>query len=334
MKFIKESFTFNDILLEPNLHSGKSRTKINLRTTSFGKTLSLPIIAAPMDTVVNKEVCKIMEDNGGLAILPRFDNNNDVLELRQSKLYNVLAIGIISEKELEHKIKEQKPAAILIEVAHAHQGPVLELAEHILNKYPHLPLVVGNIASISAACDFARIGVQELKIGVGPGAACRTREVTGCGVPQGSAIYEIRKALDGLNFNTRLIADGGIKNSGDIVKALALGADSVMIGSLLASAQETPGKRFFVDNQEYKEYRGMASKAVMENRGIKRAAEGVSSSIKVSGKLEDILSELKDGVQSGLSYLGFDSLQELKENRDCIRVRIVMPGSYPETATI
>jgi IMP dehydrogenase/GMP reductase len=332
MKIIRESFTFNDILLEPALHSGKSRREIDLTTSSFGKTLSLPIIAAPMDTVVNPEVCKIMEQNGGLGILPRFEGLVEgIAALKQDNLFSVLAIGIISKEELQKQIEQFNPDSILIEVAHAYQKPVLELCKHIVKAYPNIPLTVGNLANAEAVIEFARVGVRSIKIGVGPGANCKTRQVTGCGVPQGVAIYEARKAADTLKSKIEIIADGGIKNSGDIVKALALGADSVMVGSLLASAQETPGKRFFINNEEYKEYRGMASKDVMQNRGIKRAAEGITTSIKVSGSLEDILLELKDGIQSGLSYLGFDSLQELKENRDSIRVRVVMPGSYPET---
>lgn len=335
MKIIRESFTFNDILLEPALHSGKSRKEINLNTTAFGKELSLPIIAAPMDTVVNPEVCQIMEENGGLAILPRFkDLEQNISTIKQNKLFTVLAIGIITPDELHKKMEELKPDSILIEVAHAYQKPVLELCEHIITRYPKTPLTVGNIATPEAIIEFARIGVRSIKIGVGPGAACRTRTVTGCGVPQGAAIYEARKVADTLKKKIEIIADGGIKNSGDIVKALALGADSVMIGSLLASAIESPGEIFHVDNKPYKMYRGMASNDVMAERGIKRAAEGVTSKVPVRGTLTEIIQELKDGIQSGLSYLGFDSLEELKQNRDSIRVRVVMLGSHPETATI
>lgn len=335
MKIIRESFTFNDILLEPALHSGKSRKEINLNTYAFGKELSLPIIAAPMDTVVNPEVCRLMEDNGGLAILPRFkDLEQSVAELKENKLFTVLAIGIIAPDELHKKMQDLNPDSILIEVAHAYQKPVLELCEHIIARYPTIPLTVGNIATPEAIIEFARIGVRSFKIGIGPGAACQTRTVTGCGVPQGAAIYEARKVADTLKKKIEIIADGGIKNSGDIVKALALGADSVMIGSLLASATESPGEVFYIDNKQYKVYRGMASSDVMTERGIKRAAEGVTSKVPVRGTLTEILQELKDGIQSGLSYLGFDSLEELKQNRDSIRVRVVMPGSHPETATI
>jgi IMP dehydrogenase len=333
--FIQNSFTFGDILLEPALHSGKSRKEINLNTTAFGKKLSLPIIAAPMDTVVNSEVCKIMDQSGGLGVLPRFKNLDiNFSELKRSNLYGVLAIGVISSEELRNKIDTLKPNAILIEVAHAHQKPVLELCSYILQCYPNIPLTVGNVASAGAVLDFARIGVSSIKVGVGPSPVCSTRSITGCGVPQGSAIYEARKAANSTGNKIEIIADGGIKNSGDIVKALALGADSVMIGSLLASAIESPGELFHIDNKPYKVYRGMASNDVMNERGIKRAAEGITSKVPVCGTLTDILQELKDGIQSGLSYLGFDSLEELKDDRESIRFRMVMPGSFPETATM
>lgn len=335
MKIIRESFTFDDLLLEPGLHSGKSRKEIDLTTYAFGKKLTLPIIAAPMDTVVNNKVCTIMQNNGGLGILPRFEHlDENFRELKMLGLYGVLAIGIIGEKELEDKINRLKPNSILIEVAHAHQKPVLQLAKHILNNYPHLPLTVGNVASPRAIYDFIRIGVTEIKLGVGPGSLCSTRTVTGCGVTQGTAIREARNVIDSSNKSVRLIADGGIKNSGDIVKALALGADSVMIGTMIGRTWEAPGDVYYVDNKPYKNVRGMASEDVMKNRGIKRIAEGVSRDIPILCHLESLLNDFRDGIQSGLSYLGFDSLNELKTNRDSIIGRIVMPGSYRETGTI
>lgn len=336
MKIIREAFTFDDFLLEPGLHSGKSRKEIDLTTYAFGKKITLPIIAAPMDTVVNNKVCAIMQNNGGLGILPRFEHlDENFRELKQLGFYGVLTIGIIGEKELEHKINKLNPNSILIEVAHAHQKPVLELAKHILNNYPHIPLTVGNVASPRAIHDLIRIGVCEIKLGVGPGNLCSTRAVTGCGVPQGTAIREARKVIEASHKqNVRLIADGGIKTSGDIVKALALGADSVMIGTMIGSTWEAPGSVYYIDDKPYKNVRGMASEDVMKNRGIKRVAEGVSRDVPILCHLESLLSHLKDGIQSGLSYLGFDSLNELKTNRDDIVVRMIMNGAIRENGTI
>lgn len=335
-RFITNSFTYNDILIEPALYNGRSRREIDLTTNYLGRDFSLPIIAAPMDTVVDSNVCGIMEENGGLAILPRFNKvESEIAEARNNETsYIVLPVGIITPKELDVKIEETKPNAILIEVAHAHQTSVLELSKYILNNYPHIPLMIGNIATISAAKDFIRIGVQNIKVGVGPSPVCKTREITGCGVPQGSAVLEIKKFAESIGSDVRIIADGGIKNSGDIVKALALGADAVMIGSLLACASDAPGDVFYIDNKPYKTYRGMASSDVMKERGINRAAEGITAKVPVRGTLTEIIEELKDGIQSGLSYLGFNSLQELKENRDSITFRLVMPGSYAETMTM
>jgi IMP dehydrogenase len=339
VNFIKNSFTYDDLLLEPRLFNGKSRKDIDLSTEICGNKLRTPIIAAPMDTVVDPYVLITMSENGGMGIIHRFCDYQKILkQLAWEGIYRMMPVGLISEQEVLEQVNNVKPEGLLIEVAHAHQTTVLKLARFIKDEFPNIPLMVGNIASTRAALDFAEIGVDAVKIGVGPSPVCSTRSVTGCGVPQAFAVAEIYGALARnwkYTYNMpQIVADGGIKSSGDIVKALALGADAVMIGSLLAQAKDGPGETIEIDGITYKTYRGMASEDVMKNRGIKRAAEGVTSKVKVTKTLSEIMSDLTDGIQSGLSYLGFNSLQELKANRDSIFAHIITNGARAENATI
>ena len=330
------AFTYDDILLEPRKFSGTSRREIDLSTEICGARLDTPIIAAPMDTVVDKKTVMKLENLGALGIIHRFcDYKSIVKDLIKNDYFGVLPIGLIKNYEADEQIYETQPSAILIEVAHAHQSNVLKLAEFIKGTYPKIPLMVGNIATKEAAIDFAKIGVDAIKVGVGPSPVCSTRSVTGCGVPQATAVRTVYYGiLASSGKRPKIIADGGIKNSGDIVKALALGADAVMTGSLLAQATDGPGEVFHIDGVAYKTYRGMASEDVMKERGIKRAAEGVTAKIRATKPLDEILQDLTDGIQSGLSYLGFNSLKELKENRDSIFAHLITNASRVETSTI
>ena len=330
------AFTYDDILLEPRKFSGTSRREIDLSTEICGAKLDTPIIAAPMDTVVDKKTVMKLENLGALGIIHRFcDYKSIVKELAKNDYFAILPIGAIKTNEVDEQIYETNPSAILIEVAHAHQVSVLKLAEFIKKHYEHIPLMVGNIATRAAAIDFAKIGVDAIKVGIGPSPVCSTRSVSGCGVPQATAIKNVYEALSGYSQKRpAIIADGGIKSSGDIVKALALGADAVMVGSLLAQATDGPGEVFHVDGVAYKTYRGMASEDAMKERGIKRAAEGVTSKVRATKTLEEILQELTDGIQSGLSYLGFNSLQELRENRDSIFAHLITNASRAENSTL
>ena len=330
------AFTYDDILLEPRKFSGTSRREIDLSTEICGAKLDTPIIAAPMDTVVDKKTVMKLENLGALGIIHRFCDYQEIIkDLIRDSYYAVLPIGSITREEAKKQIDNTNPNCVLIEVAHAHQSNVLKLAEFIKNNYEHIPLMVGNIATRAAALDFAKIGVDAIKVGIGPSPVCSTRSVSGCGVPQATAVKNVYEALYGYSQKMpTIIADGGIKNSGDIVKALALGADAVMIGSLLAQATDGPGEVFHVDGVAYKAYRGMASEDVMKERGIKRAAEGITAKIRTTKPLDEILQDLTDGIQSGLSYLGFNSLKELKENRDSIFAHLITNASRAETSTM
>ncbi len=233
---------------------------------------------------------------------------------------------------------------ISIDTAHGHSVYVIEAAKKVKKKYPQLELVVGNIATGEAAKALAKIGADAVKVGVGPGSICTTRIVAGIGLPQLSAVYEAAKALKG--SNTKIIADGGIRFSGDIVKALAAGADSVMIGSLLAGTEEAPGELIIYEGRRFKSYRGMGSLEAMEDGSKDRyfqdveddikklVPEGISGRVPFKGSVAEILYQLVGGLKAGMGYCGAKNLEKLKAAKF---VKITAAGvheSHPHDVSI
>jgi IMP dehydrogenase len=233
---------------------------------------------------------------------------------------------------------------ISIDTAHGHSKGVMEAAKKVKKKYPSLELIVGNIATGEAARALAKIGVDAVKVGVGPGSICTTRIVAGIGLPQLSAVYESAKALKG--SGVKAIADGGIRFSGDIVKALAAGADSVMIGSLLAGTEEAPGELIIYEGRRFKSYRGMGSLEAMEDGSKDRyfqdveddikklVPEGISGRVPFKGSVAEILYQLVGGLKAGMGYCGAKNLEKLKTAKF---VKITAAGvheSHPHDVSI
>lgn len=233
---------------------------------------------------------------------------------------------------------------ISIDTAHGHSRGVMETAKKVKNKYPEIDLIVGNIATGEAAKALAGIGADAVKVGVGPGSICTTRVVAGVGLPQLSAVYEAAKALKG--SPTRVIADGGIRFSGDIVKAIAAGADTVMIGSLLAGTEEAPGEVIIYEGRKFKSYRGMGSLEAMETGSKDRyfqdveddvrklVPEGISGRVPFKGLVSEVLYQLVGGLRAGMGYCGSADISKLKEARF---VKITSAGvleSHPHDVTI
>ena len=233
---------------------------------------------------------------------------------------------------------------ISIDTAHGHSKGVMEAAKKVKRKYPDLEMVVGNIATGEAARALAKIGVDAVKVGVGPGSICTTRVVAGVGLPQLSAVYEAAKALKG--SGVKAIADGGIRFSGDIVKALAAGADSVMIGSLLAGTEEAPGELIIYEGRRFKSYRGMGSLEAMEDGSKDRyfqdveddikklVPEGISGRVPFKGSVAEILYQLVGGLKAGMGYCGAKNLEKLKTAKF---VKITAAGvheSHPHDVSI
>jgi IMP dehydrogenase len=233
---------------------------------------------------------------------------------------------------------------ISIDTAHGHSKGVTEAAKRVKKKYPELDLVVGNIATGEAARALAKIGADAVKVGVGPGSICTTRVVAGVGLPQLSAVYEAAKALKG--SPTKVIADGGIRFSGDIVKAIAAGADSIMIGSLLAGTEEAPGEVIIYEGRKFKSYRGMGSLEAMEDGSKDRyfqdveddvkklVPEGISGRVPFKGLVSEVLYQLVGGLKAGMGYCGAKNIAKLKQAKF---VKITSAGvteSHPHDVSI
>jgi IMP dehydrogenase len=233
---------------------------------------------------------------------------------------------------------------ISIDTAHGHSKGVIETAKRVKKKYPELDLIVGNIATGDAAKALAKIGADAVKVGVGPGSICTTRVVAGIGMPQLSAVYEASKALKG--SDVAVIADGGIRFSGDIVKAIAAGADSIMIGSLLAGTEEAPGEMIIYEGRKFKTYRGMGSIEAMEDGSKDRyfqdveddvkklVPEGISGRVPFKGLVSEVLYQLVGGLKAGMGYCGAKNIEKLKQAKF---VKITSAGvaeSHPHDVTI
>lgn len=333
MKLIKAtSFrTFDDVLLEPQYSNIESRDEVDLSQLFFDNfLLKVPIISANMSTVTEykmaHEMCKI----GAMGILHRFMSPNElsfqVRQLIEKDIPVHLSTGIKEwPSPFEHIFQYAK--SVTIDVAHAHNIKVFNAIEDFRIKFPKTNLIVGNIATAAAAVDFLDpvFNIQALKVGIGPGAACTTRLVTGVGVPQLTAIQEVVRIRDRYNPKVRVIADGGIKYSGDIVKALAAGADAVMLGRLLAGADEAPGER----DARYgtKLYTGQSTFGSNAERG---AVEGVSNSIETTGPVCDTIRGFANAIRSGMAYCGARTLKELRDNATFLDVSAgTMLESHP-----
>jgi IMP dehydrogenase len=233
---------------------------------------------------------------------------------------------------------------ISIDTAHGHSKGVIDAAKRVKKKYPELDLIVGNIATGDAAKALAKAGVNAVKVGVGPGSICTTRVVAGIGMPQLSAVYEASTALKG--SDVKIIADGGIRFSGDIVKAIAAGADSIMIGSLLAGTEEAPGEVIIYEGRKFKSYRGMGSLEAMEDGSKDRyfqdveddvkklVPEGISGRVPFKGLVSEVLYQLTGGLKAGMGYCGAKTIEDLKQAKF---VKITSAGvteSHPHDVTI
>lgn len=308
---IKPAFTFDDVLLVPRTGVLDSRKDADISSELVKDfKLDVPIISANMPSVTEHHMARAMRDAGGLGILHRFNTvEENVEEYSMGTIGGTREVGSSFGYKDWARVVELYEAGCRIfclDVAHGDHELTVKHIEIFKEGYPDCILIVGNVATFWAASKLAEAGADAIKVGVGPGAACRTREVTGFGVPQLSAIIEVERVKK-YYPDVKVIADGGIKNSGDIVKALAAGADTVMIGSLLAGCDEAPNPG---------EYYGNASEHVNGHR----APEGSYGRVVRTGKVEDVIKELAWGIRSGVSYGGATNLHELRENAEFIQV--------------
>jgi len=320
-------YSFDDVLLVPQHSQVASRQDVDLSTRLGSLELKLPILSANMDTVTEGDMAVAMHKAGGAGVLHRFADRHDV----QRWLFKCRDAGaprIISKGLSEHDFFEATYNAenafdcICLDVAHGDHSRVISMIERIRERCPNLDIIAGNVATGAAALGLVCAGANIIKVGIGPGSVCSTRIVSGHGMPQLSAIIEVRDALHTINTPTYIIADGGIRYPGDIVKALAVGADAVMLGSLLAATDEAPGERIVEHGQVFKTYRGMASREVQaEKKGDQTPrVEGVSAKVPYRGPVSDTLNNLEAGIRSGLSYSGAMDLADFRDKAEFVVV--------------
>jgi IMP dehydrogenase len=320
---LETALCFDDVLIVPQYSEIESRRDIDISTRIGDKKLEIPIISSPMDTVTGGNMAAAMSKSGGVGIIHRYNTPDEQADTVRSALAsgaeNIgVAIGVTEEAVYRAQKCIQAGASIIcIDVAHGHHVLMRHALTVLRNTFgSDVHIMAGNVATPEAYCDLAEWGADSVRVGIGGGSICSTRIQTGHGMPTLQSVFDCASA----GIDIPIIADGGIRNSGDIVKCLAAGADAVMLGSLLAGADESPGDVTVQDGQKIKVYRGMASKdAQMNWRGHYASVEGVTSFVKSSGPLSLTLGDLERGIRSGLSYSGCSSLIDLWARSKFIR---------------
>ena len=336
MDSIKEALTFDDVTLAPNF-SKILPSEVNT-STNLSKYLSIkiPILSSAMDTVTESSMGIAMAKAGGIGIIHRnLKISEQIKEIRKVKLKKLIVGAAVGASENEYKrvekILKENLDIIVIDTAHGHTQKVGDMIKKIKKLRPKKTAIcAGNIATAEAAKFLIKLGVDIIKVGIGPGSICTTRLVAGIGVPQLSAIMNVKKGI-GKN-KIKLIADGGIKFSGDIAKALAAGADAVMIGSLFAGTDQAPGRIIKKHGGTYKYFRGMGSIGAM-NKGSadryfqskqkdtsKYVAEGVEGYIKYKGTVDKIIYSLVGGLKSSMGYMGAKKVVDLRKKPKFLKI--------------
>jgi IMP dehydrogenase len=315
--------TFDDVLLIPRYSEISSRRIPSLKTQiTKNFSIDLPVITANMDTITEANMACTMAKMGGIGSLHRFMSTEDqvkevqkIIKFQKENNLNTPIAASIGVKEEGMKRAEQLIAAgvqiITLDIAHGDSIMMLETLDFLKKSFPKIDVIAGNVATPDGVKRMIDRGADAVKVGIGPGSMCTTRIITGHGVPQLTAIALAVSAAR--PYNIPVIADGGLKNSGDIVKALSAGASSVMVGSLVSGTLETPGEV----KGGMKHYRGMASKSAQVSwRGEMpqgMAAEGESTMIPCKGSVVNVIEELMGGLRSGMTYLGVDNLPAMSE---------------------
>ena len=335
MVTIKESLTFDDVLLIPQYSSvlpSETNISLNLTKKIF---LKVPFLSSAMDTVTESKMAIAMALAGGIGVIHRNlsikDQVKEITKVKNRKLIVGAAVGTNKEDlERAKALIYNGCDMIVVDTAHGHRAKVLKILSKLKKIEKNISLCVGNIATGEAAKRLYDTGADIIKVGIGPGSICTTRMVAGIGVPQISAILEVKQALK--NKKIKIISDGGIKFSGDIAKALAAGADAIMMGSIFAGTDESPGKKFKVKGKIYKQYRGMGSIGAMSSGSANRyfqknfkdkskfVPEGVEGRVEYKGSISKIIYQLQGGLRSSMGYIGAKNLGQISKNAKFIKI--------------
>lgn len=347
---MSEGLTFDDVLLLPGYTDFK-RQDVDLTTVLHPAiTLKLPVISSPMDTVTEGAMARSLAVAGGLGIIHR----NLSIEVQAEMVNKVkkdhllvgAAVGVGSD--LEERVRALVAARVdvlVVDSGHGYTKFVVEATRFIKKNYPKVVRMAGNVATFEGARALIAAGADILRVGMGPGSICTTRIVTGMGVPQLTAIMEAVKAVKGTKVT--VVADGGIRQVGDMAKAIAAGAHAVMLGSMLAGFDESPGEVVDVNGKKYKEYRGMGSVAAMqkgsaerygqskETSGRKLIAEGVEGLVLYKGAVSDYLDQVAGSVKSSFYYIGGKTISDFQKKAKFIRITPAsLSESHPHSITV
>ena len=351
-KFAKKGLTFDDVLLIP-AESHVLPNEVDLSTQLADNIkLNIPLISAGMDTVTEGAMAIAMALQGGLGVV----HKNMSIQAQASEVANVksvvvpsnatkaavddqnrllcaAAVGVTSDTfERAEALLEAGADAIVIDTAHGHSAGVLRKIKEFREHFPKQTLIAGNVATGDATRALFDAGVDVVKVGIGPGSICTTRIVAGVGVPQITAIYD--SATAAREYHKPIIADGGIKYSGDVVKALAAGGNAVMLGSMLSGTTEAPGDIFEDNGKKYKRYRGMGSVGAMAqahgssdryfqggvNEANKLVPEGIEARVEYKGDVSDVVFQIDGGLRSGMGYCGAANIPELIEKAQFVQI--------------
>ncbi len=325
---VNNDVCFDDILMVPQYSEVISRTAVDLKMPIGDNTwLDFPVIASPMDTVCEKDMAIAIAEAGGIGIIHRFMSaKNQINMVKEVYNYNDLGLPVgaaLSSTFLEEHVEKlisSGASMLLIDTANGHSKMAIDATIRLKNLVgDSIHIMSGNVATVEGYIALDVAGADSVRVGIGGGSMCTTRIVSGHGIPTLSSIINVREAKDKFNLNAGIIADGGIRNTGDMVKAFAAGADSVMLGSMLAGTDESPGSLHFKGDKKFKAFRGMASKEANKDKDI-AVAEGVSTMIPYKGSVKDIFKDIKGGIGSGCSYTGVDFLCNLYQESMYIRV--------------
>ena len=335
MGTIKESLTFDDVLLLPQYSNIlPSETDISIQLTK-NILLKVPFLSSAMDTVTESKMAISIAHAGGLGVIHRnlniIDQTKEIKKVKKKNLLVGAAVGTNKDDlERARSLVTNGCDLIVIDTAHGHSEKVLKTLSKLKRISKKIPICVGNIATAAAAKKLYNSGADIIKVGIGPGSICTTRMVAGIGVPQISAIMEVKQELKSKKI--KIISDGGIKFSGDVAKALAAGADAIMMGSIFAGTDESPGKKFKIKGKIYKQYRGMGSIGAMSSGSANRyfqknfkdkskyVPEGVEGRVEYKGNVSKIIYQLKGGLRSSMGYIGAKNLSQISKNAKFIKI--------------
>ena len=349
-KITKHGYTFDDVLLVP-AYSQVVPAKVKLHTQLTPKIkLNIPICAAAMDTVCEEKMALALAKLGGIGFIHKnmtiedqalmitnikklkVDSQETMAAIDDKGRYLVGAAVGVSEQTLERVAALVKAEVDIISVdsAHGHSKGVIDAVRAIRQEYPDLDIIGGNIVTAQAAIDLVYAGASVVKVGVGPGSICTTRVVAGVGVPQLTAVNDVFQVAK--TYKIGVIADGGIKLSGDIVKALAAGSDCVMLGGLLAGCDEAPGDIIMINERKYKSYVGMGSLSAMQRGSSDRyfqggkkelsklVPEGIEAMVPYKGSVIDVVYQMMGGLRSGMGYCGCETVSDLKDKAQFVSI--------------